>query len=135
MDKEALVKDIQRIAQLLDAKSLSRGSYEKHGAFSAKTAEKNFGSWNEAVEAAGLIPLPSGGLSLKDQRALQKDTRVDKISDTELLTAMLALGEKLGRRPSGNQLTAKGKYSAAYYIRRWGSVAAAYDEALSTQRA
>ena len=131
MDKTALIADIQRAAQLLDVKSLSRSAYEKHGSFSAKTAEANFGSWNEAVEAAGLIPLPSGGLSLKDQRELQKGARSDKVSDDELLKELFALGEKLGRRPSGNQLDAKGKYSSAFYVKRWGSVAAAYEEALA----
>jgi hypothetical protein len=120
---------LKRVAELLGSKSLSRGIYQKHGRLSSATAEKTFGSWNEAVSAAGLVPLPSGGLSEKDQRNLVGAT--GRPSDAELLDALVALTKELGRRPSGNQLTAKGKYSAAYYIKRWGSVAAAYEAAES----
>jgi hypothetical protein len=51
-----------------------------------------------------------------------------RIPDEELLADSLRLAKELGRRPSGNQVAAKGKYDPSVYQRRWGSIAAAYGD-------
>src|SRR5699024_9245865 len=51
----------------------------------------HFGSWNGAVEAAGLEPRPQGSKRTKPSHAY---------SDTDLLDILRDLGDELGRRPT-----------------------------------
>lgn len=48
-----IVEDILRCS---DGGSLSRREYDRRGRFSSNTAQRLFGTWNNAVEAAGLEP-------------------------------------------------------------------------------
>jgi len=136
MDKEAAVGDLKRVATELKARSLSRSLYEQHGTIASATIEATFGSWNEAVVAAGLIPLPQGGLPKTEARRQERLNRVasqpiGEVSDSELLDDLCRLAKEIGRRPSGNQIAAKGKYGRDIYQRRWGSVAKAYEVAVA----
>lgn len=114
----------------------------KHATIASATIEAAFGSWNEAIIAAGLVPLPQGGLPKAEQRRierlskpLQVSSSTIQITDDELLADLLRLGKEIGRRPSGNQVTAKGKFSRDVYQKRWGSVSRAYDVALEWKKA
>lgn len=94
-----------------------------------------FGSWNEAIVAAGLIPLPQGGIPKADQRRIERlSTRENRLpqqpSNDEALDELVRVARMIGRRPSGNQITAKGKYSQDLYRKRWGSIQRAYEVAL-----
>lgn len=51
---EELINDILRVAKLCDTNTLSRSTYEKHGKYGGTTISKRFGSWNNAMERAGL---------------------------------------------------------------------------------
>jgi hypothetical protein len=113
---------------------LSRSTYSQHGQISAGTVEATFGTWNEAINAAELIPLPQGGLPKSEARRLdalnaEQNNRVERISDEDALRDLVRLAAELRKRPSGNQVRAKGKYDAGVYLKRWGTITAACDMA------
>ena len=141
MDKTTIIDELQRVARLLNRRSVSRSAFQKHATLSSAVVEETFGSWNEAIVAAGLLPLPQGGLPRAEQRRLERVANPStagydsgRIPDQELLSELLRLAKELGRRPSGNQIAAKGRYHPTVYQRRWGSVAAAYELALKKAR-
>jgi hypothetical protein len=57
------------------------------------------------------------------------------VSDEALLEDLVRLGKELGRRPSGSQITAKGKFGKDMYQKRWGTVSHAYEVALERDKA
>jgi Homing endonuclease associated repeat len=138
MKKEEVIEELQRVANKLETRSLSRSVFERNGTLSKNVVEQAFGSWNEAIVAAGLTPLPQGGTPKDERRRLERVSAPPtagqgprRIPDHELLEELLRLASVLGRRPSGNQVAAKGKYNPTVYQRRWGSLAAAYEAALA----
>lgn len=138
MKKNIVIEELRRVADFIASKSVSRSQFDRHATISSKTVEQEFGSWNEGIEAAGLIPLPQGGMPKAEQRRLERLSDPPtagyasggRLQDEDLLDDLLRLGQELGRRPSGNQVAAKGKFSDSVYKKRWGSVAAAYELAL-----
>jgi hypothetical protein len=136
MDKDLVVEELRRVAGVLDATSVSRSQFVKHATISHAAVEQTFGSWNDAIRAAGLIPFSQGGTP-KDERWRQQrvanptvGTGRGRIPDEELLADLLRLAKELGRCPSGNQVVARCKHDPTGYRRRWGSIAKAYQAAL-----
>lgn len=136
MNKDAIIEELRRVATLLNSKCVSRGAFARHATISTTAVEASFGSWNEGITAAGLTPLPQGGLPKAEQRRLERlsarptgGSTGDPVSDDELLSELMKLAKQLGRRPSGNQVDAKGKYGRALYLRRWGTMAEAFKTA------
>lgn len=137
MNKNEVIAELQRVARLFDTRSISRNLFQKHAAMSASAVEQTFGTWNEAVAAAGLVPHPPGGMPRDEQRRLDRianppvgSVSPGRIPDDELLKILIRLAGELGKRPSANQIAAKGKYHPTVYARRWGTVAKAYEAAL-----
>jgi hypothetical protein len=135
MQKDLIVEELRRVAAVIDSKSVSRSQFNAHGTISSAAVEQAFGSWNDAIRSAGLVPLPPGGIPKDEKWRVQRVTNSiasrGRIPDEDLLDDLLRLAKELGRRPSGNQVAAKGKYNPSVYQRRWGSIAAAYDAALN----
>jgi hypothetical protein len=136
MERKAVVDELRRVAQKMDSRSVSRSQFNAHATVSSAAVEQAFGSWNEAIVAAGLVPFPPGGIPKDEQRRRERMEAAPaasqsrgKIPDDELLDELVRLERELGRRPSGNQVAAKGKFNPSVYQRRWGTVAAAYDAA------
>jgi hypothetical protein len=136
MDKAIVIAELQRIAKELDTDCLSRSEFQTHAQISSAAVEKAFGTWNEAIQAAGLTPLPQGGIPQDTKRRLERLDEstataggTSRIPDEDLLRDLMRLARELGKRPSGNQISAKGKYGPDVYKRRWQSVAAAFEEA------
>lgn len=139
MEKQIAIAELQRVAEQLSTRSLSRSSFAKHATIGSKTIEATFGSWNEAIVAAGLIPLPQGGIPKSEDRRTERLGRIAvqgtvDVSDDELLDELQRIARLIGRRPSGNQVDAKGKYGRDKYQRRWGSIANAYAAALAREQ-
>jgi hypothetical protein len=138
MNKNTVILELRRVADLLAAESVSRSQFQRHATISSVTVEEAFGSWNEAIVAAGLVPLPQGGTPKAERRRPEwvapsgssGGCAGGRIPDRELLDDLLRVATELGRQPSGNQVAAKGKFSPSVYQRRWGSVAAAYEAAV-----
>lgn len=137
MDQDVAIAELKRVASELKTTFLSRSLFAAHANISAATIEATFGSWNEAIVAAGLVPLPQGGLPKSEQRRLERlgkysgVSQIQGVTDDELLDDLWRLARELGRRPSGNQIGAKGRYGKDVYLKRWGTWAAAYEAAKS----
>ena len=54
--EEELLKDLRRVAELLEQESVSKNEYCTHGNAGVNTFRRRFGSWSLAVAAAGLKP-------------------------------------------------------------------------------
>jgi hypothetical protein len=105
--ERTLVRDLRRVARRTGCRVVTADVYRQHGAFGASTLISRFGSWNAAVEAAGL------GV-----------TRRWKVPNEVLLRNIAEVWRMLGRQPAFAELT-KGdgvsKFAAGTYRRRFGS--------------
>lgn len=118
-----VVAEIQRVARVLGKESLSQREFDEHHQLAGvTTAGYQFGSWNDAVEAAGLRPHPQHG-----------EDRGPRITDLELLEELLRLRNEFGEFPSERKLASHGRYSPKPYRDRWGTIAAARDAALALE--
>ena len=86
-----LLADIQRVAAGLGGQQLTWAAYGRSGSFGAETIRKRFGSWNAALEAAGV----SVGKRLR-------------IPDEELFSNLAELWTRLGRQPRRDDLGRSG---------------------------
>jgi SOS-response transcriptional repressor LexA len=82
----------------------SYAEMDDKGPFSAGRYVREFGSWNEAVQTAGI--------EINNQR---------EISASELKTQLNQLAERLGRPPSMCEMKNKGDFSTGPYIAEFGS--------------
>jgi hypothetical protein len=105
VDRTALLDELQRLADEHETQSISATAMEENGKFSEATYRREFGSWNAAVKAAGLLPLT-------------QDTR---IPETALLDELRRLSDDDGVAPSFDQMDTEGEYGASTYVRRFGS--------------
>lgn len=111
-----LVAELQRLAdELGETPRFSQMS--EQGEFAPRTYVRRFGSWNAAVEAAGLEPRTTG-----------RD-----VTDVELVAEIQRLEETLDKRPSSRDMAEKGAYGVATYQRHFGSWSTAVEAALSEE--
>lgn len=88
------------------------------GGWSPGVAQSIFGSWNEAIEAAGFTPnrpgKPSGDGGF--------------YSDAELLDSLREFADELGRQPTSTEMEQHGPHSPTTYQNRFGSWNAAIEK-------
>jgi len=102
---QELLEDLRQTAAKLERASVGQKTYRKHGSFDDSTISRRFGSWNSALEAAGL-PLIN---------------RVN-IEDADLFENILTLWQHYGRQPRRRELASPpSKISQSPYSRRFGS--------------
>jgi len=86
----------------------------QHGHYRARTYVGRFGSWDDALDAAGIDP----------------PTR--EIPTADLIADLHRLRDELGERPTSTDVAREGEYGLATYQRRFGSwgeaAAAAFDD-------
>jgi len=51
---DQLIFDVQRVREELKQRSISAEEYDAHGEYSSSTVSRRFGSWNKALEKAGI---------------------------------------------------------------------------------
>jgi len=90
----------------------TREEMESQGQYSATPYYRQFGTWTAALKAADLEP----------------QHRQD-IPEAELLTSLCNLAAKLGHPPRSQDMASQGPFSPSTYRRRFGSWAAALDQA------
>ena len=105
---EQLRDDLIRVANLLCKTTFSSGEYRIHGEWSASTYFKRFGTWNKALENAGLQPY--------------KQVSGKKIVTEALYNEIERIWVKLGRQPTSTDIK-KGVsiYSLHAFSRHFGS--------------
>ena len=115
--EEDLIAELHRLADELGRLPTVREMNEL-GEYSHMPYVQRYGSWTEAVEAAGLEPNNPG----------RRD-----ISEEELLDEIKRLAQELGRDPTCPEMDEYGKFSDATYVNRFGSWVAAKNKALSEE--
>lgn len=115
---ETLLEDLRDLADELGEPPRFKEMVER-GDHRARTYTKRYGSWAEALEAAGLDP---------DERA----GGTQQVSTDQLLADLLRLRDELGRVPTATDVVEEGNHGIATYQRRFGSwseaVEAAFEE-------
>lgn len=101
---EELLEEIRRLTQELgDTPSLAE--FREQGEYSASTYYSRFGSWNDAIEAAGCQPN-------------EPDSKIPK---EDLREEMQRLAEELGKKPTASEMNERGKYWRSTYKNEFGS--------------
>jgi hypothetical protein len=114
-EQARIVAEIRRVASALGVTSLSQNDFDEHHRLGGvTTAGYQFGSWNEAVQAAGLEPYVSGTGRPKT-----------RISDDVLLEDIIRVHRMIGAEPSERRMSNLGVFSLKPFKARWGSLAAA----------
>ena len=102
-----LLSDLKKVAEILCTTVLSVEAYTNIGAFSASTISRAFGSWANALIAAGLEVSSSWH---------------PRAGDDDLLSNLAIVWETLGRQPKQNDLHPPlSRFSVDTYKRRFGS--------------
>lgn len=105
-----VVQDIQRVA---DGETPPiQATYRKQGDYGVTTAQRRFGSWNEAIAAAGFEPCRGS----------------NPISEADLLDALADLADELDETPTQNQVGERCAYSVGAYYNHFGSLNAAKEQ-------
>lgn len=105
VSSEELVADLQATAARLGKRTIGQKEYRQHGTYDDSTATKRFGSWNKALEAAGL----------------DIANTVD-ISEERLFENILTLWQHYGRQPRRSELAdPPSTISQSPYNRRFSS--------------
>lgn len=98
----AMIEELRRLADEL-GDTPSQPEMAEHGKFSPSTYERNFNTWNEAIEEAGLEP------------------NEVEISREELIRDIHRVADDVGNDPSRKVYDEKGKYSPHTVMREFGS--------------
>jgi len=102
---DELIGDLKRVAAELHVNSVTYRQYEEIGKYSSQTVRTRFGSWNNALEKAGLNV--SNEFNIPDERLFENIER---------------LWIKLGRQPrKRDMISSLSEYSERPYTRRFGS--------------
>jgi len=103
--EEEITSDLQSVSKNSSGKKITQKYYTEHGKYNCSTVIRKFGTWNKALEIAGL--------ELSNQI---------NISEENLFTNILNLWEHLGRQPRRIDLTNEiSQYSQYPYNRHFKS--------------
>lgn len=105
ISNDDLLTDLQRIAAEYGEQQVKQRTYGKYGKYGVTTVIRRYGSWNAAVEAAGLV------------KTVERN-----VPDEKLFSALYDLWVLLGRQPSYSEVRKPAcAFSATAYERRFGS--------------
>ena len=105
---EQLIEDLKKVAKVLGSSSFSSRDYQKYGMFSRETFFHRFGTWNNALENAELIPY--------------KQVSERRIPNEIILQEIERVWIKLGRQPTTTDIkSGVSVYSLNTYVRHFGS--------------
>jgi predicted flap endonuclease-1-like 5' DNA nuclease len=104
--RQRLIDDLQRVSDEVGGQPTTT-QIDAHGQYDANQYGTYFGSWSEALEAAGLTPT----------------------SEEELLNEIRTTYEELGKVPNPDELNEHGTYRRKEYTELFGSLSAAIQQA------
>ncbi len=105
---EQLLDDLKRVANILCKTTFSSGEYKNYGEWSIYTYFRRFGTWNNALGNAGLIPY--------------QQVSGRKIATEELFKEIGRIWVKLGRQPTSTDVkNGLSNFSMNTFSRRFGS--------------
>ncbi|MCP9934355.1 HNH endonuclease [Cyanobium sp. Candia 9D4] len=110
-----LLEDLRRVASNLGKTTVAQKEYRLVGLYDDSTATRRFGSWNEALKAAGL-----------------SISNVLDIGDEDLYENILTLWQHYGRQPRRRELALQpSRISQSPYLRRFQTWNAALESFVS----
>jgi Homing endonuclease associated repeat len=109
--QQEVIQEIRRIASKLNKDSLTKRDFIEHSSMLISTVMSRFGSWNRAIESAGLMP---------NSNTFEPRSYEARYTEEELLIEIIRLTKELGKEPSDDEMTALGKYSPHPYRKKWG---------------
>lgn len=112
IDTETLLADLRRLAAELDQPPTLQ-QYREHGRHSATTYYNRFGSWQSALEAAGLESRPPDS----------------EVAEAELLADLQRIADEFDQRPTAALVNEHGTYWASTYRNHFGSWRNALEQA------
>lgn len=105
---EQLLFDIRRVSSLLNTVTFTSSDYQKYGEYSKSTCLRRFGTWNHALEVAGLTPF--------------NIIAGKEIPTDDLLHEIERIWIKIGRQPTTTDIkNGVSNYSLNTFTRRFGS--------------
>ncbi|MBI5403247.1 MAG: hypothetical protein HY959_07580 [Ignavibacteriae bacterium] len=117
IQKEDIIKDIQRVAKTFGVKSLKSKDFLKNSNYKLGSIRYHFETWNNALIAAGLEPV--------DPNKIINEHRIE-IKDDLLLKDLIRLYNEYGKEPTQDLINSKGKYSTKPYRKRWKTISNAF---------
>lgn len=102
--EESLLNELKRVAKTLSKDTLKEREFAQHSKASCSVIIRRFGSWNTALEKAGL--------TIKYEK---------NISDEDLFAEIERVWNQLGRQPQYKEISKLGKFSTKPYETRFGS--------------
>lgn len=111
LSEETLIAALQEFAEYL-GRSPTTDEMDRNGPYTAAPYKRVFGTWNRALEQAGLEVHSAWG-----------------VSEEDLLAELKSLTKELGHIPRRNEMRDQGKWSGAVYQKRFGSWSAALQAA------
>ena len=110
ISEQELIAELKSLSVDLDRTPTTTEMNER-GQYSAQPYRDRFGSWDAALDAAGLEPT--------------RQEPANKLSEQELLEEVNALAAELGHPPTTTDMRTDGAYSPGTYVNRFGSWAQA----------
>lgn len=102
---EEIISDLKRVSEIARTKKVTQKVYGEHGKYDASNIGRRFGTWNKALESAGL--------SISNKKT---------ILDERLFENILILWQHYGRQPRRYELSlSPSTISQSAYRRRFGS--------------
>jgi hypothetical protein len=109
---ESLLNELKRVAKKLDKNTMTYKEFKEYGGKVSDVCLANrFGSWNAALQKAGL--------SIK---------RVSGITDEELFVEIERVWNQLGRQPTYKEIQRSGRFATSTYAKRFGAWTKALEE-------
>ena len=106
ISEQDLLSDLKLVAEKIGTETVTAIAYDEHGEFGKTTVLRKFGTWNKALNAAGL----------------DLNNRLN-ISNEELFENLANVWQTLGRQPFGRDISKSevSKFSLGTYEKRFGS--------------
>ena len=120
-EKQRILQEIRRVANEVAPEVLTQRAFSKAATFSVSKLRYHFGSFSQAMAAAGIVPNAPGFGTAPQSR----------LDDDDLLAEIGKVWAHLGQRPTEAAFNAASQYSVRPYYRRWGTFNRAVDEYLA----